>query len=476
MKNKLFVVSLVGIGAMFSYSYYKDRKAKHKCNGCELCPPTIELTPFTPLASTSAIIGPYPVIESIIPNFKVKVVEGGKMKKKKGGVKATAFKEARRNQVKDVTYNVSGVKYDQSWDFMKDQDYFHDNTFADMNTNDIKSLAYEEDSSVFNESKHDDVPFTLVKAKKKKNKLESSNSGHSCRMKGCTNFSDRTKNARSNLCNPCYIKQRDAPKCSQCKSLFLDGFPSCKCVKSTLVRIPEQIRIGHAVITIPSVCCVIGYSSLNKTGVRTNITAYPVGDIVVVPRHGVSGCPLIELLIDGKYYPIEKAFRSKSMPDQLWFKNPTVHKLPNNKKVYRPANVSEPAILYWYSDKLHMSQGIVTDKSYVGTDKKIEVCSFSGSTLEGSCGGPYISCVDGAVIGFHGIGGHGNTKPQFYPINNSWISAIQDKCQGKLLESSDYLAPHAVHDDVEYNEAWVGVINDKFSSTCISSLKVQGGK
>lgn len=218
----------------------------------------------------------------------------------------------------------------------------------------------------------------------------------------------------------------------------------------------DQLRVGFAVCKAPILYVV---RMKDNVGLVSEVCAYPVSDSLVIPRHGCAGAVSLEVCVKGVYYPLgDVAHICKSMADQLWFKVPTGCKVKFNKFKYRAPKVGEIASLHWLDNSSPVySTGKVGSVSYLGTDNVIEVQDFDSSSKAGACGGIYIGQTDGCVLGFHGIGGVSNVKPQFYPISDSWISDVVKWTHGK--------AKYDFKKDTEYNKTYNQCINNKSSTT-----------
>jgi len=113
-----------------------------------------------------------------------------------------------------------------------------------------------------------------------------------------------------------------------------------------------------------------------------------------------------------------------SMPDGI---------RPNSGVSCRTPEVGEGVSLHFTDvngDNV-ISSGVVAgkvtmeDSSYA---KSIDLYSYSGSSVDGACGGVYLAHSDGKIVGIHGIGSSSSSaNVLFWPIGENFNSKIQQK-------------------------------------------------
>lgn len=192
-------------------------------------------------------------------------------------------------------------------------------------------------------------------------------------------------------------------------------------------RSAEQLRPGHAILR-PIVTYPIRYADKNNqtpdvpASVDRWTTAAAFFDRIEVPRHGPAGAVNCYITIDGKEHRLDEFTIMRSMPDMLWAVPPKGAKLKVNsgRDFHAPVKGRTAVLYYNRRGEARQSVGVVGDKKYLGAKNEIEVYEFDGSTEEGACGGVYVDAVDGAVIGFHGLGSRANALPEFYPVNDAF--------------------------------------------------------
>jgi hypothetical protein len=186
--------------------------------------------------------------------------------------------------------------------------------------------------------------------------------------------------------------------------------------------------------------------SKNSFGRVTKCNAFITHNVVIVPRHVCAGQTSLELCLNGNVYPLSStAYISKFMPDQCWFPKPAGMKTTgvNNQFSMRTPADGEDVILSWLENNAGlMTAGKVSGFSMMGREQEIKAWNYSGSTKAGSCGSPYISLVDGAIIGFHGVGSTNvNVLPQFFGINAMWVDELKtfaNKFTYELTKDAEY--------------------------------------
>jgi len=229
----------------------------------------------------------------------------------------------------------------------------------------------------------------------------------------------------------------------------------------------EQVRVDHAVVRKPRVYRI---KAVRKNVPDRFVCAFTSNDCLIVPRHGVAGAEEVYVCIDNVWLLLDKkAYRCKSIVDQLWFKLPVgSKKVRMNKYRYRKPVPQEQVVLHWVdTDGLDVyASGRVAKELTVGKDGSVPVFEFDGSSKAGACGGVYIAESDGKVVGFHGIGSeHSSAKPLFYPPTAAWCEELEKQSHG--------ICDYEVLKDVEYEKVFNGVVNKR---TSISDLKYHGSK
>jgi len=255
-------------------------------------------------------------------------------------------------------------------------------------------------------------------------------------------------------------------KCSSPDHVFKDcKFNSiCKfypnCTKDCKYKHPkyrkkmEHLRVNRAVVAPP-----ILYPVKAQVGALEQIVnAFPAWSGLIVPRHGVAGASHVEVLCGGKWFPLDKTcVLNRHMTDQVIYKFPQgMPTLCNKSRYYRDPVAGESATLFWVDSagKMALSTGPVGAERFIGTDNKLRVFSFDGSSVSGSCGGVYIANKDNGVIGFHGLGSTSvNVMPDFYPCHKSW-----DEDLIKFQQSKGTFEPIV---DLKYVENYKGYINNR---------------
>jgi len=193
----------------------------------------------------------------------------------------------------------------------------------------------------------------------------------------------------------------------------------------------EQQLMGHATVVTPPVYMVKCY---DKSGGSRKATCVRRGETLLVPRHLLTGCVKAVIVIGGGEYPIDTKIRlCASIQDQCWAKIPTgvaVKKLDGSLN-YREPQPDELVTVFWYGSKgVQQSTGVVGKRVLLGDKQQILSYEFKGSTENGTCGGVYISNVDGAIVGFHAIGyPKGSTLPKFFPATLVWNEEFRSFCQ-----------------------------------------------
>jgi len=112
-----------------------------------------------------------------------------------------------------------------------------------------------------------------------------------------------------------------------------------------------------------------------------------------------------------------------------------------------------------------------------GSDSNIVSMNYLGSSEQGSCGGVYTDCIDGHIVGIHGIGapeGSHGMYPSFYPFNEQFIEWTKNTASG--VKPYDYSSVS----ERNYVESYEKEINTKkkpptLNTTCLQKKTVRFG-
>jgi len=179
----------------------------------------------------------------------------------------------------------------------------------------------------------------------------------------------------------------------------------------------EHVRSGSPILTTPLLYMV----SAKRGSDVIQTTCFPAGNCLFVARHGVVGTTGAHCMVGKVSYNVSDEARTVDNIVDI-----VIVKLPNgmasNKQCrFRRPIDGEQCTLYWTDQTrtVKHSDGCVTKSGYLGQSSlPIEYFGYTGSSVEGACGGIYIAKNDGRIIGFHGLG---NTVPssevRFYPAS-----------------------------------------------------------
>jgi hypothetical protein len=203
----------------------------------------------------------------------------------------------------------------------------------------------------------------------------------------------------------------------------------------------EQLQPGKPVIRD---VFKLEIHSYDRTGNMARCNAHITRDTIIVPRHCCAGRVKVCAVIDNKEVDLGPiAYVSKTMPDQCWFRKANNSIKNNTGCTYREPVIGESVLLSWLENSVSvMTAGVVQSVEMMGSDRKIKAYSYSGSTKSGTCGAVYISLVDGALVGFHGVGSESvKVLPQFFGCNAGWdheLKAWANSDATKFSEDEKY--------------------------------------
>jgi len=219
----------------------------------------------------------------------------------------------------------------------------------------------------------------------------------------------------------------------------------------------EQLRPGFMPSRVPDLVCLKAYYKNRSAGF---VSAFTYNNSLFVPRHGVAGAERVCALLGGKEVELpQKSVPMRNGTDQVMYPMPAGMK-SNKGMTFRAPRKGEFVCLYWIRQDQPSSVvncvGTVGDEKQLGNDRSLKVVQFVGSSEDGSCGGIYISGVDGCCVGVHGIGSSNVTaKPEFFPFTSAWIE--------ELAKASTTLPSYLAISDDKYYANMKLVINDKDS-------------
>jgi len=183
------------------------------------------------------------------------------------------------------------------------------------------------------------------------------------------------------------------------------------------------------------------------------VNVYPFANRLMAPRHAVDGYSSLVLYdVKGTAFPVDSALWVRSadpnMEDFVYTPVPPGFATGQNHFRYRAPVEGERATLFYinpaYAGK---SQRMALVHTYGDVGKPISFKSitgapitayqYTGSSVDGSCGGVVISQNDNHVIGFWGLDGNRwSSSNHFWPVSPMWVA----EWQTPLQNSAGYLA------------------------------------
>jgi hypothetical protein len=260
------------------------------------------------------------------------------------------------------------------------------------------------------------------------------------------------------ICYHCYVKKLQDEKNEKYISTL----------KPALVE-PEAFRVGKCPIQTPVLYAV--KAIIGNTDVWTS--AFPYNNVITVPRHGVDRPDSVCVINNNVEYPLTQNFKiNDQVFDQVMYDLPPGCKRTFNSSVkVGEITPGMNAILFYLqprTGKMVTSVGVFEEKIILGKDSGdnigVDVWTFTGSSVSGSCGGVYYDLSTGNLVAFHGA-----TKKKVginyaFPIGDNWSKRVNEY---KTLPSRDPMS------DKNYGEVLSSVLNNKFTMECLKEIGLE---
>lgn len=228
---------------------------------------------------------------------------------------------------------------------------------------------------------------------------------------------------------------------------------------ASVANTTQYMKSGSVPITDPKIYVIKNFDKTDDTKHQFESGSFVSGDLIFVPRHVCAGASKVVAVVDGKQVVLgPHAQVVKSMSDMVVFRKPVGAK-GVRKPTFR-APIEGEMLLFKCVDKNGDQQtvgGECGDRE-VKQSGSCVLYGFTGSTVDGFCGGLYYAASDGAIVGWHGVGSPGKYN-KFYPFSESFAEEFR-----AISSSAKDFQPLNFKGDAPYIIEWSNVINDKMAN------------